>query len=96
MTANLSFILLIGALVFQYWFWFARVPTLDHRTCQQYGFVFGEVLLNSKVSVVLHALMYFWLGLVCLYILLLKFRAMAGDRSERMWSFCRIWISGSR
>ncbi|KAJ4287720.1 hypothetical protein N0V90_012424 [Kalmusia sp. IMI 367209] len=77
-SANLSFILLIGILVFQYWFWFDRVPDLDHRNCQQYGFVFGQVRLNSKVSVVLHALMYFWLGLVCLYILLLKLRAMAG------------------
>ncbi|KAJ4353472.1 uncharacterized protein N0V89_005202 [Didymosphaeria variabile] len=78
MSANLSFILLIGVLVFQYWFWFDRVPDLDHRNCQQYGFVFGQVRLNSKVSVVLHALMYFWLGLVCLYIFLLKFRALAG------------------
>ncbi|KAK7184393.1 hypothetical protein PSPO01_09427 [Paraphaeosphaeria sporulosa] len=78
MSANLSFTLLIGVLVFQYWFWFDRVPDLDHRSCQQYGFVFGEVRLNSKASVVLHALMYFWLGLVCIYILLLKLRAMAG------------------
>lgn len=77
-SANLSFTLLIGVLVFQYWFWFSRVPSLDHRTCQQYGFVFGQVRLNSKASVVLHALMYFWLGLVCLYILLLKLRAIAG------------------
>ncbi|KAL5414204.1 hypothetical protein PMIN03_003287 [Paraphaeosphaeria minitans] len=78
MSANLSFTLLIGVLVFQYWFWFDRVPDLDHRNCQQYGFVFGEVRLNSKASVVLHALMYFWLGLVCIYILLIKLRAMAG------------------
>ncbi|KAF1965812.1 hypothetical protein BU23DRAFT_560775 [Bimuria novae-zelandiae CBS 107.79] len=77
-SATLSFMLLIGVLIFQYWFWFDRVPDLDTRHCQQYGFVIGQVRLNSKVSVVLHALMYFWLGLVCLYILLLKFRALAG------------------
>lgn len=78
MSANLRFILLIGVLFFQYWFWFDRVPDLDRRNCQQYGFVFGQVRLNSKASVVLHVLMYFWLGLVCLYIILLKFRALAG------------------
>jgi hypothetical protein len=78
MSANMSFTLLVGVLVFQYWFWFDRVPDLDHRSCQQYGFVFSQVRLNSKASVVLHALMYFWLGLVCFYILLLKIRAMAG------------------
>lgn len=78
MAANLSFFLLIGALVFQYWFWFDRVPDLDRRNCQQYAFVFSQVRLNSKASVVLHALMYFWLGLVCLYLLLMKLRAIAG------------------
>lgn len=78
LSANLSFLLLLGTLTYQYWFWFARVPSLDHLPCQQYGFVFGQVRLNSKASVVLHALMYFWLGLVCLYILLLKLRAVAG------------------
>jgi len=78
MAANLSFFLLIGALVFQYWFWFDRVPDLDRRNCQQYAFVFGQVRLNSKASVVLHALMYFWLGLICLYLFLMKLRAIAG------------------
>lgn len=78
MAANLSFFLLIGALVFQYWFWFDRVPDLDRRNCQQYAFVFSQVRLNSKASVILHALMYFWLGLVCLYLLLMKLRAIAG------------------
>lgn len=78
MSANLSFTLLIGVLVFQYWFWFDRVPDLDHRNCQQYGFIFGEVRLNSKASIVLHALMYFWLGMVCLYILVLKLKAISG------------------
>lgn len=87
--ANISISLLVGILIYQYWFWFARVPSLDHRNCQQYGFIFGQVRLNSKVSVVLHALMYFWLGLVCLYLLFMKLRAVAGipdpgsDRARR-------------
>ncbi|KAF1997790.1 hypothetical protein P154DRAFT_524525 [Amniculicola lignicola CBS 123094] len=85
LSANLSFILLIGVLVYQYWFWFNRVPDLNQYNCQQYGFVLGQVRLNSKASVVLNALMYFMIGLICLYLLLLKVRAIAGrpDPMER-------------
>jgi hypothetical protein len=72
LRANLSFILLIGVLCFQYWFWFDRVPDLDRYNCEQYGFLLSQVRLNSKVSVVLNALLYFWLGVVCLYLLILK------------------------
>lgn len=74
----MSYLLLLGALVFQYWFWFDRIPDLDHRNCQQYGFVLSQVRLNSKVSVVLNALMYFWLGIVCLYLFVMKLRAATG------------------
>jgi hypothetical protein len=72
LRANLSLLLLIGVLVFQYWFWFDRVPDLDNYRCDQYGFLLSQVRLNSKVSVVLNALMYFFLGVVCLYLLILK------------------------
>jgi hypothetical protein len=72
LSANLSFALLVGVLVFQFWFWFDRVPDLDGYNCEQYGFLLSQIRLNSKVSVALHALMYFWLGVVCLYLLVLK------------------------
>jgi hypothetical protein len=78
LSANLSLTLLVGVLIFQYWFWFARVPDLDGSTCQQYGFLLAQVRLNSKASVVLNVLMYFWLGLVCLYLVVLKARHMLG------------------
>ncbi|KAF1954413.1 hypothetical protein CC80DRAFT_595166 [Byssothecium circinans] len=78
LSANLSFILLIAVLIFQYWFWFNRVPDLDHYACQQYGFLLAQVRLNSKVSITLNVLMYFWLGLVCLYLLVLKIRHALG------------------
>ncbi|KAF2678748.1 hypothetical protein K458DRAFT_422828 [Lentithecium fluviatile CBS 122367] len=78
LSANLNFFLLIGVLIFQYWFWFDRVPDLDHYNCQQYGFLLSQVRLNSKVSVVLNALMYFWLGVVCLYLLALKILHVLG------------------
>lgn len=85
LTNNMGLVLLIGVLVFQYWFWFHRVPDLDHYQCQQYGFLLGQVRLNSKVSVVLNALMYFWLGNICLYLLGLKTLRMFGfpDPSEQ-------------
>lgn len=73
LTANLSFILLVGVLVYQYWFWFAHMPSLDDINCQQYGFLFGQVRLNSKVSVAVNALAYCFLGLIVLYVLALKF-----------------------
>lgn len=53
-------------------------PDLDNANCQQYGFLLAQVRLNSKFSVVLNALLYFWLGIVCLYILILKVRHMLG------------------
>ncbi|KAF2650625.1 hypothetical protein K491DRAFT_666939 [Lophiostoma macrostomum CBS 122681] len=56
LASNLSFILLLGVLVYQYWFWFAHVmPSLKRLSCQQYGFLFGQVRLNSTVSMVVNA-----------------------------------------
>ncbi|KAF2272035.1 uncharacterized protein EI97DRAFT_237369 [Westerdykella ornata] len=92
LAANLSFILLIGVLVYQYWFWFARVPSLDKRNCQEYGFLFGQVRLNSKASVVVNALLYAFLGLICLYLLALKVQYMLGvdpDDGRRRRSISR-------
>jgi hypothetical protein len=79
LASNLSFILLIGVLVYQYWFWFARIPVLERLDCQQYGFLFGQVRLNAKVSIVVNALLYVFLGVICLYILLLSLRHLAGE-----------------
>jgi len=78
LQANLSFLLLLAVLVFQYWFWFDRVPDLDRYSCEQYGFLLSQVRLNSRASVVLNALMYFWLGVVCLYLLILKILHILG------------------
>ncbi|KAF2265878.1 hypothetical protein CC78DRAFT_531987 [Lojkania enalia] len=78
LAANFSFLLLIGVLVFQYWFWFNRVPDLDRVGCQQYGFFFGQFRLNSRAFVIINALAYFFLGLVIVYLAWLKFRHFAG------------------
>ncbi|KAF2732962.1 hypothetical protein EJ04DRAFT_578030 [Polyplosphaeria fusca] len=84
LASNLSFIMLIGVLIYQYWFWFNRVPDLDRLGCQQYGFFFGQLRLNSTALIVINALVYVFLGLVAVYILILKFRYMVGfpDPSE--------------
>jgi predicted branched-subunit amino acid permease len=48
MASSLSFILLLGVLVYQYWFWFAHVmPSLGRLSCQQYGFLFGTQTQSS-------------------------------------------------
>ncbi|KAF2708699.1 hypothetical protein K504DRAFT_364987, partial [Pleomassaria siparia CBS 279.74] len=72
LSANLGFSLVVGVLCFQYWFWSARVSTLNAVDCQQYGFFFAKLRLNSRVSIALNGLMYGWLGVVCVYIIGLK------------------------
>ncbi|KAF2122244.1 hypothetical protein BDV96DRAFT_563152 [Lophiotrema nucula] len=78
LQANLSFIMLLGLLVYQYWFIFDRIPDLDRVNCDEYGFFFGQLKLNSRTFIVLNALFFFFLGLVALYILILKVRFMLG------------------
>ncbi|KAF2472760.1 uncharacterized protein BDR25DRAFT_365913 [Lindgomyces ingoldianus] len=81
--ANLHLLLLVGVLVYQYWFWFNRVSSLDHVNCQQYGFFFAQIRLNNKGFVAVNILVFFFLGLVCLYIIWLKIRRAAGLPSPR-------------
>lgn len=88
LAGNQSFVLLIGVLVYQYWFWFARVPGLNKRDCREYGFFFGPFRLNSPAFVAINAILYVFLGLICLYILAMLLRTMAGqiddeDRPKR-------------
>ena len=59
-------------------FWLDRVPSLTHSPCDQYGFLLTQVQLNSKVSIALNTLLYFSLGLICLYLLVLKLRYLLG------------------
>ncbi|ORY11073.1 hypothetical protein BCR34DRAFT_335787 [Clohesyomyces aquaticus] len=81
--ANLHLLLLVGVLVYQYWFWFNRVPTLDRVNCQEYGFLFAKIRLNNKGFIAVNILLYFFLGMVCLYIMWLKIRRAAGLPSPR-------------
>jgi len=83
LSTTINLLLLVAALAFAFWFWFARVPILDHRSCQEYAFVFGQVRLNSKVSVVLNIMMYFWLALVCLHVLFRILRRALGLPEHR-------------
>jgi hypothetical protein len=77
----ISFSLLMGLLVFQYWFWFDQVPTLNRRNCAQYGFLFSKARLNGKATVSFYALLFVFLGVVWLYILLMRIQYLLGRSS---------------
>jgi len=40
-------LLVMGVLSFQIWFWVHETPPIDHRSCQEFGFLFTKVRLNS-------------------------------------------------
>ena len=65
----LNTLLLLGVSAFQLWFWFARVPDLDRRGCQGYGFFFARVRLNAEWFQILNILLHFLVLLICLLLL---------------------------
>ncbi|KAF2108511.1 hypothetical protein BDV96DRAFT_605573 [Lophiotrema nucula] len=48
LTRGLAFLLLTGLQSFQLWFWKRKVRQLDSKDCQQYGFLFVPVALDSN------------------------------------------------
>ncbi len=69
---NLNLCLLLAVTSFQLWFWFARVPQLTGLPCQEYGFLFTKVQLNSVASRLLNVILSLLLGLLAFVLLLLK------------------------
>jgi hypothetical protein len=57
----LSFLLLIAVASYQLWFWFARVPDLNGQDCEEFGFFFARVRLNTKWFEILNIVFYFLL-----------------------------------
>ena len=47
MFNTLHCLVLIAVLFFQIWFWTLKVPKLEQQQCQEYGFLFAKVYLNS-------------------------------------------------
>jgi hypothetical protein len=70
---NLTLCLLLAVTSFQLWFWFARVPQLTGLPCQEYGFLFTKVQLNSVASRLLNIILSFLLGLLAFYLLLVGY-----------------------
>ena len=68
----LSFLLLVAVSSFQLWFWFARVPTLNNRSCEEYGFFFAKVRMNEKVFMTVNIVLFFLLFVFCGVILLIS------------------------
>ena len=68
----LTFTLLVAMVSLQLWFWIARVPSLNPRSCQEYGFLFTKTNLDMKVFSMLSILFYSLLLLACLIVLFIS------------------------
>ena len=69
---HLTFLLLVAVASFQLWFWFARVPALSQRDCQEYGFFFAKTRLNEKAFITVNIVFYMLLLVSCIMILLIN------------------------
>ena len=69
--SQLTFLLLVAVASFQLWFWFARVPALSQRDCQEYGFFFAKTRLNGKAFIAINIVFYMLLLISCIVILLI-------------------------
>lgn len=65
----LNFVLLVAVASFQLWFWFARVPQLNGKACQEFGFFFARIRMNKKGFEVLNIVFYFLLLSSCAIVL---------------------------
>ena len=79
----LNFLLLVAVASFQLWFWYARVPALDQRTCQEYGFFFAKERLNKKVFMTVNVVFYLLLLIFCVLILLISLGKRIGLLEEQ-------------
>ena len=70
--SQLTFLLLVAVASFQLWFWFARVPALSQRDCQEYGFFFAKTRLNGKAFITINIVFYSLLLISCVMILLIS------------------------
>lgn len=55
----LNHVLVSTVVLYEVWFWFARIPQLGDQNCQQYGFLFAKIRLDNKGFQVINILLYF-------------------------------------
>ena len=70
--SRLTFLLLVAVASFQLWFWFARVPALSQRDCQEYGFFFAKSRLNGRAFIAINIVFYMLLLISCIVVLLIS------------------------
>lgn len=58
-------LLLLHLCVFQIWFCIARIPRLNEKECQEYGFLFARIPLNNSRFRILNVVLYLLLLLIC-------------------------------
>lgn len=81
--SELNFLLLVAVASFQLWFWFARVPQLNGKACQEFGFFFARIRMNKKGFEVLNIIFYFLLLSSCAIVLSMTVLIRAGLMVEK-------------
>ena len=87
----LTFLLLVAVASFQLWFWFARVPALSQRDCQEYGFFFAKTRLNGRAFIAINIVFYSLLLISCVIILLIilgKWMELIVEKESPEPSYC--------
>jgi hypothetical protein len=76
----LNSLLILATLSFMIWYWTTRVPALDSFPCQQFGFMFTKVDLNSNTFRIFN-LVFVTLLVAAIYILLV-IRLVRGENPD--------------
>ena len=79
----LNFLLLVAVASFQLWFWYARVPDLNQRDCQEHGFFFSRIRMNEKAFMILNVVFYLLLLISCVIMLLITLGKRIGAIEEK-------------
>ena len=83
--SQLTFLLLVAVASFQLWFWFARVPALSQRNCQEYGFFFAKIRLDAKAFTTVNIVFHMLLLISCIIVLLISLGKRTGLVVEKEW-----------
>ena len=74
--------LLIAISGFQIYFWTDRVPSLDSRLCEEFGFLFSMIRLNEKGFQVVNIILYVLLLVACLFLFLVHLQIIIVVENE--------------
>jgi hypothetical protein len=71
-SSDLHVLLLLSVVGFQLWYWFTQVPGLGSADCQEWGFLFTKIALDSVVLQVINIVLNFILGTIILSLAVIR------------------------